>query len=792
MKKKSCQTEKKFSCGENLLATTEIGETTLKDLHERITNNNSLKKLTLDVRAVEKDQYRKKKLELPYILPSGIFSKRSNSGLINHSGYICIDVDKIDNIEEVKGQLCSLAFVNLAFTSPSSKGVKAIIKIDIEKATHMQYFTALEVCLQEEYHIEIDSSCKNVSRACLICHDSEAYINDHSDTLSIDFVNEYCGSETTLDNEVAIHESSEEIEILSIKLTKQFVTRKRIQIVSKAKSKIAKAKDGSKHITLRDQAVYFGFHIRYGLFKKEEAFDALSEAISLRNIESFEDAKKTINNGIQYGIKNAPSSEELGLVNSPEIYYIGLGAKDKPAVHIPYIYIYRFLNSHGFWTYKKDKTRIFIHVENNIITQIDKFDIIQFVLKYIKSLPWEIDDGISRDDIEEAFRKRMNLLFSENQLSTFNLFLPVFNKDDEYTAYYYYKNGFLKVTENDMVLLPYSELDKNIWNSQILDRDFVAQSLSDDELIKQSEFIQFLLGVSDNTKNENEERFQSLRTIIGYLLNNYKSPSSSKAIIFCDEKLTQSPEGSTGKGIVLKAISKFQNCALIDGKNFTFSSQFALQQVNLDTQLIVFEDVIAKFDFERLFSIITEGVSVEKKNKDKFFIPYSEAPKIVITTNYTIEGQGSSHQRRRVEYEFSQNYNLQYTPRDQFGHNLYMDWDDFQWQLFNQFMMQNVQLFLKTGIIEPPQINIAKRKLLQSTGEEFVVFCEAYMPAYLNKETCKADLRDLFTRDFPEFQDYRWFSQRLFNRWLRSYAAVYNLECIERVSNNNQLILIKK
>lgn len=38
------------------------------------------------------------KLQLPCITPSGIFLKRAASGLEKHSGFICIDIDKKDNL----------------------------------------------------------------------------------------------------------------------------------------------------------------------------------------------------------------------------------------------------------------------------------------------------------------------------------------------------------------------------------------------------------------------------------------------------------------------------------------------------------------------------------------------------------------------------------------------------------------------------------------------------------------------------------------------------------------------
>lgn len=68
---------------------------------------------------------------LPYITAAGTFSERKNSGLIDYSGVVQLDVDikhpdGFRLAHEVKGQLSKLPYVSLAFISPSGCGVKAL------------------------------------------------------------------------------------------------------------------------------------------------------------------------------------------------------------------------------------------------------------------------------------------------------------------------------------------------------------------------------------------------------------------------------------------------------------------------------------------------------------------------------------------------------------------------------------------------------------------------------------------------------------------------------------------
>jgi len=65
----------------------------------------------------------------------------------------------------------------MLFVSPSGDGLKWIIPIDITEATHQNFFQAIANYIREVYQLEVDKSGKDVSRACFLPHDPEAYIN---------------------------------------------------------------------------------------------------------------------------------------------------------------------------------------------------------------------------------------------------------------------------------------------------------------------------------------------------------------------------------------------------------------------------------------------------------------------------------------------------------------------------------------------------------------------------------------------------------------------------------------
>jgi hypothetical protein len=117
---------------------------------------------------------------------------------------------------------------------------------------------------------------------------------------------------------------------------------------------------------------------------------------------------------------------------------------------------------------------------------------------------------------------------------------------------------------------------------------------------------------------KDDDRFKSLKSTTGYLLHQYKDLSKSMAVILNDELISDNPEGGTGKGLFVKAISKMKKVVTINGKQFSFTQSFPYQLVSADTQILCFDDVKKGFDFESLFSDITEGITLEKKNKEKY------------------------------------------------------------------------------------------------------------------------------------------------------------------------------
>ena len=148
---------------------------------QRIKDGSS-KELVKGIRQ-EKDKSARNELKkmLPAICFSGIFTKRNDNSLTEHSGLICLDFDGYEKKKDLladKEKLSKSEFVYSVFISPSGNGLKALIKIPQDVDNHVNYFNSLENHFNSPY---FDKTCKNLSRVCYESFDPMIYINEDSD-----------------------------------------------------------------------------------------------------------------------------------------------------------------------------------------------------------------------------------------------------------------------------------------------------------------------------------------------------------------------------------------------------------------------------------------------------------------------------------------------------------------------------------------------------------------------------------------------------------------------------------
>ncbi len=118
------------------------------------------------------------KKQLPSICFSGIFSKREDKALIQHSGLIAIDFDHVnERLNELKDRLKKDKYTFILFISPSGDGLKLVVKIPADVKTHSFSASALT----DYYSDEKLDEFKDVSRICFESYDPDVFYNPDSE-----------------------------------------------------------------------------------------------------------------------------------------------------------------------------------------------------------------------------------------------------------------------------------------------------------------------------------------------------------------------------------------------------------------------------------------------------------------------------------------------------------------------------------------------------------------------------------------------------------------------------------
>ena len=119
------------------------------------------------------------KRSMPCYTPSGVFSVRNSEGLIKHSGMLCIEWDKVEDVDALKDLLGGLPFVYYAGLSCSGRGVFALVKI-ADPTKHREYFKALSEYF-DGIGYEVDRSGSDVCRLRVASFDDTPIFNPDSE-----------------------------------------------------------------------------------------------------------------------------------------------------------------------------------------------------------------------------------------------------------------------------------------------------------------------------------------------------------------------------------------------------------------------------------------------------------------------------------------------------------------------------------------------------------------------------------------------------------------------------------
>ena len=101
-----------------------------------------IENLRLHLLKGEEEKYKQEKKELKAVTISGTFFERKAADLIDHSGILQIDIDKVENPSMLRDKIAQDQHIISAFLSPSNQGVKALMLIPADHTLHKDIFFA--------------------------------------------------------------------------------------------------------------------------------------------------------------------------------------------------------------------------------------------------------------------------------------------------------------------------------------------------------------------------------------------------------------------------------------------------------------------------------------------------------------------------------------------------------------------------------------------------------------------------------------------------------------------------
>jgi hypothetical protein len=134
------------------------------------------------------DEQKKVKSLTPGVCFSGTFSSRRDDSILNPSGYICIDIDDVEDPETLKDLLQIDRYVYAIFTSISGYGLKVLFRINPAKFKESYY--GIAAYLLRTYDIVPDPQSGVLSRSQLVSYDPHIYLNKNQTFLFTEYIKE--------------------------------------------------------------------------------------------------------------------------------------------------------------------------------------------------------------------------------------------------------------------------------------------------------------------------------------------------------------------------------------------------------------------------------------------------------------------------------------------------------------------------------------------------------------------------------------------------------------------------
>ena len=458
-----------------------------------------------------------------------------------------------------------------------------------------------------------------------------------------------------------------------------------------------------------------------------------------------------------------------------------------------------FLREAGFRLFVQERASmlyrlVYVDAINHLIEEIPIDELQKWVERWVND---HIEDyEVSRYDLLDALIKFTKWPATVSWLHRISIADVSFLRDTKTASYIPFKNGIVHITANEIKILQYHDLPKGmlLWTNQIKDTHIDLLAVDNELQLNQCPVYRFIKRVSGILPDKEAmplselarshpdlfNRFKAFLSTGGYLMSNYKDPGRPYAVILAEDTPTEKDGGGAGKDLFVKILAHLRPTCSFPGKLWKANANFAFQTYKLGDDILYISDVDRHFSFELMYNIISEGLTIEKKNKDALTIPYELSPKVALSTNYNVDDTSIHAARRQKKLLFAKYYNNMVRPEDELGGMFWgPDWTERDWMLFYLLLFTMIQVYLDGGITNFGTTDNMKAKSIKlAYTDEFYEFISGWLEANSGKWKSKRDLYEEFMDDSGIEKSK--FTQNRFGRGLAFYAKVYDMQFEEK------------
>lgn len=509
------------------------------------------------------------------------------------------------------------------------------------------------------------------------------------------------------------------------------------------------------------------------LNSKEEFFSKYNDRIS--TLQTFRFGR------ITYVNEDGKFKEAIRNAADSNFWHVSESESGKKSMEFDYIGAFDFLQANSFFRIQTPEMKkgeySFVKIDDFIVRETSPADIRDFVYQYVLQ-------NTKSNIVRQSFAASLGRYLGLDKLERLRRIDDNFSEPQRSIQFYYYRNGRVQITADKIEFGPHLE---NVWEEKLVKRQFKRVRIFDSVFKddhgfhfnltqegEKCEFLRFLINTCNFWKGREQtmtdqdeaafnQHFVNKITAIGYLLSEYRPRSEQKAVIAMDAKMDEvsKSNGRSGKSLIGVAISMLIPQALVKGRNAS-SDDYIYSDVSSRTRNVFIDDVNVNFDFTQFYQDLTSDLIINPKLGGRFKLEYAKCPKFYITTNHSLNDNSDSGRDRRLLLSFSDYYNTDWKPEQEFGHTFFDMWEDEQWCLFDNLMMECVSVYFQSrelewhrkgcGMVPPPMEQLELRALRQLMGESFLQWADEYFDPQgmnINRRIERKEMMNAYCSEYP-------------------------------------------